>query len=337
MREVIGHQQARMQLARAVATGQVSHAYLFAGPDAIGKTTLALAFAQLLECEHPDLVSGEPCGVCASCRKVLHGNHPDVTLVEAEEGKRLLGVDAVREAVVRLANLAPSTGRWRVFILPNVDRMTANTVNALLKTLEEPPPDVVLLLTSAEPENLLPTLLSRCQLLALHPLSPDEIVPALRDRWQVATGEAADLAALANGRLGWAVRAHDHPELREERARQLDQITSLTRATRDERLRLAGTLATDGDTARRVLEVWILWWRDVTLSACGATHLTSSGTARDEAERQGHVLGQERAQAFLRALLAAQTALDQNANPRLTFDVLMLDLPHLPPSAAHRR
>ncbi|MGZ3639583.1 MAG: DNA polymerase III subunit delta', partial [Ktedonobacterales bacterium] len=170
MREVIGHQQAQMLLTRAVASGQVSHAYLFAGPDAIGKTTLALAFAQLLECEQPDLPGGEPCGVCASCRKVQHGNHPDVTLVEPEEGKRLLGVDAVREAVVRLANLAPSTGRWRVFILPNVDRMTANTVNALLKTLEEPPPGVVLLLTSAEPENLLPTLLSRCQLVTLQPL-----------------------------------------------------------------------------------------------------------------------------------------------------------------------
>lgn len=327
MGEVIGHQQAHMLLARAVASGQVSHAYLLAGPDAIGKTALALAFAQLLECEQPDLAHGEPCGVCASCRKVQHGNHPDVTLVEPEEGKRLLGVDAVREAVVRLANLAPSTGRWRVFILPNVDRMTANTVNALLKTLEEPPPGVVLLLTSAEPENLLPTLLSRCQLLTLQPLPPDTIVHALQERWHVAHDEAVELAALANGRLGWAVRAHEHPEVREERARHLQQLTTLTRATRDERLRAAGTLATDGETARRVLELWILWWRDVTLAACGATHLTNSGTAGDEAMRQGRALGQERAQTFLRALLAAQAALDQNANPRLTFDVLMLDLP----------
>ena len=339
MREVIGHQQAQMLLTRAVASGQVSHAYLFAGPDAIGKTTLALAFAQLLECEQPDLASGEPCGVCASCRKVQHGNHPDVTLVEPEEGKRLLGVDAVREAVVRLANLAPSTGRWRVFILPTVDRMTANTVNALLKTLEEPPLGVVLLLTSAEPENLLPTLLSRCQLVTLQPLSPDTIVHALQDRWHIAPGEAADLAALANGRLGWAVRAHERPELRDERARHLQQITTLTGAPRDERLRAAGTLVPDGDTARRVLDVWILWWRDVTLAACGATHLTHTGYAGDEAARQGRALGLDRAQSFLHALLAAQAALDQNANPRLTFDVLMLDLPHLSPasSASPRR
>src|SRR5579872_3283633 len=181
--KVLGHQQARARLARAVASQQVSHAYLFTGPESIGKTTLALDFAKLLLCEHPDLAAGAPCGICASCRKVEHGNHPDVTLVAPEEGKRQLGVDIVRESVMRLANLAPSAGPWRVFVLPDVERMTLSTVNALLKTLEEPPPSVVLLLTSAEPENLLPTLLSRCQVIPLQPLAPHEVAAALEEGW----------------------------------------------------------------------------------------------------------------------------------------------------------
>lgn len=327
---MIGHQQARARLARAVAAQQVSHAYLFTGPESIGKTTLALDFAKLLLCEHPDLVAGIPCGTCAACRKVEHGNHPDVTLVAPEEGKRQLGVDIVRESVMRLANLAPSAGPWRVFILPDVERMTPSTVNALLKTLEEPPPSVVLLLTSAEPENLLPTLLSRCQVMPLQPLAPHEVAAALEEGWQAAPAEARALAALANGRLGWAVRALEKPELREERARHLEQIVTLAAATRDARLKAAAGFASDGDTARRVLELWTLWWRDVTLAACGAAHLTSTGAVRREAERQGKALGCPGADAFLRKLLEARAALDANANPRLTLEVLLLDLPRIP-------
>ena len=336
MPQIVGHQQALALLARAAASGQVSHAYLFTGPRNVGKTTLALAFAALLECETPDLAAGIACGVCASCRKIAHGNHPDVTLVAPEEGKRQLGVDAVRETVVRMANLAPSAGRWRIFILPDVERMTPNTVNALLKTLEEPPEGVVLLLTSAEPDNLLPTLVSRCQVVPLHALSTDTIAAALQERWNVPAEEARALAALANGRLGWAVTAHEHPELREERAEQLTRITSLASVPRDERIKAAGVFAADGDTARRILDLWMFWWRDVVLAACGATHLASAGDARREAERQGRAIGCERAQAFLRALLEAQGALDANANPRLTLEVLLLELPYLNASSPRR-
>ncbi len=336
MASVVGHQHARALLARAADSGQVSHAYLFTGPHNIGKTTLAFAFAALLECESPDLAGSLACGVCASCRKIEHSNHPDVTLVEPEEGKRQLGVDAVRETVVRMANLAPSTGRWRIFILPDVERMTANTVNALLKTLEEPPEGVVLLLTTSEPDTLLPTLISRCQIVPLHALTADEIAGALQERWDVPEDEARALAALANGRLGWAVAAHERPALREERAEQLTRVMSLAAAPRDERIKAAGAFASDGDTARRVLELWTVWWRDVVLAACGAAHLASTGDARREAERQGRALGCARAQDFLRLLVEAQNALDANANARLTLEVLMLDLPHVGAPASRR-
>jgi DNA polymerase III subunit delta' len=328
MRAVVGHQHARELLSRAVAAGQVSHAYLLTGPAQIGKSTLARGFAQLLECEQPDAAAGLPCGECGACRRVAHGTHPDVMVVEAADGKRSIPVDDVRAAIAR-ANLSPSEGRWRVFILRDVEQLTASAVNALLRTLEEPPPQVVLLLTSAEPETLLPTLLSRCQSVALLPLAATEVESALVGRWGIAATEARGLAALANGRLGWAVEAHARPALREERARLLAELAALTQAGRAERLKAAGTLASDTETARAALALWTLWWRDVTLASCGATHLAGAGAARKEAERQGRLLTPGRTHAFLRALLAAQVALDQNANPRLTFDVLMLDLPRL--------
>jgi DNA polymerase III subunit delta' len=341
MRATIGHEQAWRRLVSAYARGQVHHAYLLTGPEGIGKTTLALDFAGLLLCERPgtppDQGDQAPCGDCSACRRILHGNHPDVALVEVEEGKRLLGVEAVRETVVRLANLAPSTGAWRIFIVPAVERMTPNTVNALLKTLEEPPPGVVLMLATAEPEALLPTLLSRCQLLALQPLTAGEVALALTSRWHAAPEEARTLAALADGRLGWAVRAHERPELRDERAELLRQLTRLTAASRDERLREAAALAPDAARARSALRLWIAWWRDVTLAACGAAQLVSEGETQQEAVRQGQAIGAVRAEAFLRTLVEAEVALDANANPRLTFDVLLLELPylHAKPRAQH--
>src|SRR5215469_14766261 len=105
MREVVGNERAQRTLAQAHTSGQVRHAYLLTGPEGIGKTTLAVEFARLLLCERPVAAAGEPCGECSSCRRIAHGNHPDVTLLDTQEGKRFLGVDAVREDVVRLANL----------------------------------------------------------------------------------------------------------------------------------------------------------------------------------------------------------------------------------------
>lgn len=328
MRAVYGNQQALALLERAVLGDAVSHAWLLTGPAGIGKTTLALEFARLLQCTGRDPASGEPCGACISCRKIAHGTHPDVTLVEPVKDKRTLGIDQVRE-MIRMASLSPSEGRWRVFVIPEIERMVLAGMNALLKTLEEPAPDVVLLLTSSEPETLLPTVLSRCQIVPMLPLTPDEVMQALTEQWKLPEAEAKELASLANGRLGWAARAAKKPELREQRIRELEDIARLVAASRDERLRQAGEFGKDVESARRVLELWTLWWRDVVLAAGGASHLMTSGDLRKRAERLGARLGLERAQRFMRSLLEAQLALESHANPRLTLEVLALDLPAL--------
>jgi DNA polymerase III subunit delta' len=326
MRGVYGNRQAQLRLERAAQGDGISHAWLFTGPAEIGKTTLALEFAKLLQCTGRDPSSGEPCGECLSCRKVSHGTHPDVTVIEPKKGERTLKVEAVRD-MIRLASLAPTEGRWRIFVLPDIERMVLAGANALLKTLEEPSPQVILLLTSSEPEVILPTVLSRCQVVPMLPLSPDEVSTALAERWQIPSDEAKTLAGLANGRLGWAVRAAEKPELVEQRTHELEEIASLATASRDERLRRAGALGKDVESARRVLELWALWWRDVVLAAGGASHLVMADELRARAERLGHRIGLDSSQAFLRALLDAQLALEANANPRLTLEVLALDLP----------
>jgi DNA polymerase-3 subunit delta' len=327
MRSVVGNTQAQAVLERALAMGQLRHAYLLHGPEGVGKRTLALAFAQAALCLRRGPGESEPCGECASCRKVAHRNHPDLAVIEAADDKRWLKIDLVRE-MQHLASLAPTESAYRIFIIPDADQhLQERTANTLLKTLEEPPEAVIIVLLAVEPDNLLPTILSRCQLIALHPLTPEDISQALLERWSVAPDAAARLAGLANGRLGWAVRAHERPDEQAEREQLLARIIALGAAPTDERMRIAATLGSDNAAARATLDQWIGWWRDVTLAANGGHALMSTAAPRREAERTGAAIGPERARAFLSALLAALASMDINANPRLTLENLALALP----------
>ncbi len=332
MRGVVGNRHAQELLERAVLADEVRHAYLLTGPESVGKTTLALAFATLLLCQGRAPDSVEACGECQACRKIAHGAYPDLEVVKRAKDKTIIDVDTIRE-INRMANLAPSEGRWRIFIIPEADVLLPlsrpHATNALLKTLEEPPPGVVILLATASPENMLTTVISRCQRIPMQPIAPNEIAQALERQWGAAPAEAQALAALANGRPGWAVAARQHPERLAQRAELLAQLVGLTAATRDERIKRAATLASDTETARQSLDLWMLWWRDVTLAANGAQARATTGEARNQAERQGRALGPSRAQAFMQELLSAQVALEQAGNPRLTFENALLALPTL--------
>jgi DNA polymerase-3 subunit delta' len=226
-------------------------------------------------------------------------------------------------------------------VLPEAERMAAEAVNALLKTLEEPPERVVLILTTGDPDLLLPTVVSRCQLIPMRPLAVEEIRAALLERWGADDTEATALAGLAGGRLGWAVEAHRRPELRERRDALLTRIVALADAPAHERMRLAGALASDTEAARSAVECWALWWHDALLASMGSDRLTTAGAARTAAERLGRALRPERAEAFLRRLVETHQQLDQNANPRLALEVLALDYPEAdsgarPPRAPDR-
>src|SRR5438067_12645557 len=141
-------------LARAAA-GQPSHAYLFTGPAQVGKLTLAMDFARALNCTGDE----RPCGVCRSCTLIAAGQHPDVRIVRRAADKSEIIVEQLRDVQHELS-LRPSEGRWRIAVVENVHEANANAANAFLKTLEEPAPQVVILLTAHHPEAVLQTIRS---------------------------------------------------------------------------------------------------------------------------------------------------------------------------------
>lgn len=319
---VIGHDWAVILLLRAIESGRAAHAYLITGLEHIGKSTLARTLAQSLNC------TGQPapCGGCRACKLIAASKHPDLHLV-APEGNTLK-IDQVRALQHDLA-LAPVEGRFRVAILDGMDKATAEASNALLKTLEEPPPHVVLVLIAPEAEALLPTIVSRCQPIALRPLSVTAVRTALIERWGVEKSLAESLAHLAGGRLGWAVAAAQDKSVLTRRAQLLDDLARLTGQGRVERFAYAEEMAADSSAARETLKLWQTWWRDVLLLASGSGAALTNSDRNDALRRHAAQFGVEDARVAAANLGRALWQLDHNANTRLALEVLMLDLPRV--------
>jgi DNA polymerase-3 subunit delta' len=324
--EVLGHDWAVDLLKEHIARGEVRHAYLFTGPQGIGRRTLALRLAQALNCAQPP-IPGEPCLKCRTCKQIERMQHPDLLVVQAEQTGGTLKVDQVRELQRSLA-LHPYEARYRLALLLRFEEAHPSAMNALLKTLEEPAPQVVLVLTAESAESLLPTIVSRCEVLRLRPLPPELVGQGLQERWGVAAEQAQLLAHISGGRPGFALRLRQEPRRLEQRQAWLDDHARLLAATRVERFTYAEAIVKDKDAVRELLSTWLSYWRDVLLIAAGSAAPIANLDRREEIEALAVRVGLRQAHQTTSALQRTLTLLEQYVNNRLALEVLMLDLPH---------
>ena len=329
--DLIGHEWAVEILRGAVANDRAGHAYLFTGPEQIGKTALARTFAQALNCEAPE-AGARPCGRCRACNLIAADRHPDVRLVHPEVSKRgqlSLKIDQIRE-LQRALNLAPYEAKRKVAILTDFQAASQGAANAFLKTLEEPPGDVVLLLTAVEADALLPTITSRCRVVALRPLPAARIAEALEERWHLPPAKARLLSHLADGRIGWAVDALQDPEVLQERKEKLESLVTALNGGRVERFALAEKVAKDPEALIPILQTWLTWWRDLTIFAWGGN--VEAVTNVDRRQQLVELARRWDREAIVRALQQTRTALwqlERNANVRLVLENLFLTYPYL--------
>ncbi len=234
---MLGHTWAVDLLRQQIAAGVPRQAYLFAGPSGIGRHTLAVRFAQALNCTQPSQ-PGVPCGACWDCEHIEAATHPDVTAIEAEAVGSVLKVAQAREVRFSL-NLMPYRSRYRVVIFRRFHEANDEAANALLKTLEEPPPSAVLILTADDPEALLPTILSRCEVLRLRPLRVEHVETFLKDHG--ANDAAARLIAnISGGRPGLALGMLDDNSALDFRSQRLDDLHGLLAGSRAHRFAVRG-------------------------------------------------------------------------------------------------
>ena len=328
-KEIVGHEWAVRLLSNAVAHGRAGHAYLFTGPDGIGKMTLARTFAAALNCAAP--VGERPCGQCRSCQLIAEDKHPDVRVIVPEVSER--GTPSIKiEAIRRLQgdlSLSAYEGRYKIALLRRFDTANPNAANAFLKALEEPPAHVILLLTAAGADSVLPTINSRCRTVGLRPLATPLIEEALMTRFGVGPNEANLLAHLADGRLGWAVSAHREPAALHDREAQLTTLDQALGGSLVARFALAETLARKADTLPPLLRTWLSWWRDMALLAFGP-HRNDAISNIDRVEQLHHLAAQWSRPQVLAALRQTEVALRQlaqNGNARLVLENVLLTYP----------
>jgi DNA polymerase-3 subunit delta' len=218
-------------------------------------------------------------------------------------------------------------GRRNIFMIQGMHEMNMQAANCLLKTLEEPESDVVLLLTAPDAGLLLPTILSRVQQVPMQLLTSTQIKSALEERWQVEPEEAGLIAALAAGRMGWAVQAVEDEDMLADRQAQLETLTKLPAAGKVQRFEVAQRLSADSDKVRGILELWLLWWRDMVLAANNCLDLIVNVDMQGVIQKQAAKVGAAESQRMVRAILGTMEALEQNVNARVALEVLMLDLP----------
>lgn len=318
--EIIGHHQAVTTLQNALRTGRVAHAYLFHGPEGVGKASLARVIAMACFCGQ---IPADACGECVDCRRFLQGNNPDFREVTGNGGA--IKIDQVRE-IQREAQFKSYGGKGRVYLLSQVENLTPEAANCLLKVLEEPPPGTVFLLTADNPYRLLPTILSRCQQIPLRRVSPDVIAGELVSRYGKVPGDARVAALLSDGLPGKAIaEALDQSGLA-LRKEVLNLLQGINRGEVTELFNLAEEMERSREQSRLMLDLLTLWYRDqlVWLSTRSPEMIINVDLI--EEIKTGEQLGAERIMTAIDELSRARTLLAGNANFRLVLEVLLLKL-----------
>jgi DNA polymerase-3 subunit delta' len=335
---IIGQEKAKRFLKQVMARDKMPHAYLFAGIAGVGKTSTAMALTMALNCDSP--VEGDSCGNCPSCRKMISGNFPDFISVSRRPDKKNILIEQIKD-LNRELRFAPVSGRYRVCLIQQAEIMTVEAANSFLKTLEEPPPGNILILSTVDPRDLLPTIVSRCQSVSFSPLPFKDITDWLVKERNLDKETAEVLASISGGSPGRALGMSEGNFL-EKRQEWLLSIVNLPGLSKEKAIDMAFEyaekdkkkdtegLGSDETDVSAMLAVWESWYRDLlVVMAGGSVHLLINA---DFSQKLKNIAEKAIIKNLIDSILAidqAQQDLSRYRNKKLVMEHTVLRLKNL--------
>lgn len=321
LREIAGHQQIVQTLMNAVSSDHVVHAYLFAGPIGVGKETTAMAFARALLCSQA--AAGDACGACRDCRQVASQNHPDLFTLQPEGAS--IKIEQVRGMLRRIPFRSYQGGR-KVFLIQQAELMTVDAANCLLKTLEEPPGNTVIILVSDQPQSLLPTILSRCQICSFKSIPLPDLIRGLVTLHGLDQEKAGLTAVMAGGSMGKAL-AYAAGTFQAEQVQAFSLAHDLAGANSCEVLMMAGQIAEQKGKVSAILEILKCWYRDLLVfKLTGENGLLYYLDHVETVKRSAGGFETGQLLQILEEIETTRKKIEANANTRLALEILFLHL-----------
>lgn len=321
--DIIGQEQLKEHLQNAIATDKVSHAYIINGERSSGKEFIARVFAMALQCEKDGV---EPCGECHSCRQALSGNQPDIVYVSHEK-PNTIGVEDIRTQINGDIDIKPYSSPRKIYIMNEGEKMTVQAQNALLKTLEEPPEYAVILILTTNVEAMLPTILSRCVILNMKPVSDALVKKYLMEELGVPDYKANICMAFARGNIGKAKLLASSEEFEKVKDEAITLVKYINDMETNEIIKAIKKITEYKFDVNDYLDILSAWYRDVLLFK--ATKDVNCLIFKEEIQQIMRVSDRstyEGIETIVNALQQAKRRLEANVNFDLAMELLLLTI-----------
>lgn len=323
-KDIIGQQQVKKHLQNAIKQNNISHAYIIYGEKGSGKKTITDAIAQTIQCENKD-GGTDACEICKSCMQAKSHNHPDIKYITHE--KASISVENIREQLNNDISIKPYSSKYKIYIIPDANKMTEQAQNALLKTIEEPPAYAVIILITDNIEGLLPTIQSRCVTLNLKPLNNNEIAGYLTTHLKLEPERAQIAAGFCQGNMGKAIRFASSEDFQEMKEEVLSLLKSLDIMDIPEIINTIKNFSQNKNNINDYLDLMLLWYRDVLMfKVTKDTNILLYQGEYKAISKQASTRGYEDIEKIIKAIDKAKKRLDANVNFEVVLELMVLTL-----------
>ncbi|CCZ42531.1 putative uncharacterized protein [Clostridium sp. CAG:122] len=321
-KDIIGQESIKKHLQTAIKTGNLSHAYIINGEYGSGRQTIASALAKTIQCQSKT-DDTDACGVCTSCKQAESHNHPDIKYITHD--KTSISVNDIREQLNNDISIKPYSSEYKIYIIPDANKMTEQAQNALLKTIEEPPVYAIIILLTENCDSLLPTIRSRCVTLTMNPVEKDKICTYLENKFQLEPEQAQIAANYCQGNIGKAIRfasSSDFIEMKNQVLKLLKNLDSMDIASIIDTIKEFSTHKND---INDYLDLMLLWYRDVLMfKVTKDANLLLYSDEYSAISEQATKRDYENIENIIAAIDKAKVRLKANVNFDVTIELMIL-------------